>query len=273
MDIQTATVIVFSPTGATRKIVNSIVKGMGITQSAMIDLTSQTIRESPPPTVEGDLVLIGVPVYAEGIPAILIPFLKNLKGQNKPVVLVAVYGNMSVGVALNELRLIAEASGFHVVGAASFIGEHSYSTQESPVSAGRPNNEDLKKAEQFGKMIIDKLHKLNDLSSVALKIPESNKFQLFLKMNLPFNMARVYAKGPIANPDLCNHCGLCAQLCPVGAIDSGTMKVHTNQCLRCCSCVKRCPRHARKMVFRMNLPVPRFLAVKGKIQKEPHLYL
>ncbi len=273
MDIQTATVIVFSPTGATQKIVNSIVKGAGIAQSAMIDLTSQTIRECPNPYVEGDLVLIGVPVYSEGIPAILIPFLKNLKGQNKPVVLVAVYGNMSEGVALNELRSITEASGFHVVGAASFIGEHSFSTQKSPVAAGRPNNEDLKKAEEFGKMIIDKLHKLNDLSSITLKIPESNKLQLLLKMNMHFNMARLYSKGPIVNPDLCNHCGLCAKLCPVGAIDSSTMKVHTKQCLRCCSCVKRCPRHARKMVFRMNLPVSRFLNAKNKIQKEPRIYL
>ncbi len=273
MDIQTATIIVFSPTGATRKIVNTIVKGTGIAQSAMIDLTSQTIRESPPPVIEGDLVLIGVPVYAEGIPAILIPFLKNLKGQNKPVVLVAVYGNMSEGVALNELRLIAETSGFHVVGAGSFIGEHSFSTERSPVALGRPNNDDLKKAKEFGKMIIDKMHKLNDLSSAAPKIPEGNKFQLLLKKNVHFNMARLYAKGPMVNQDLCNHCGSCARLCPVGAIDASTMKVRTKQCLRCCGCVKGCPRHARKMVFRINLPVSRFLNAKGKKQKEPHIYL
>lgn len=56
MDVQTATIIVFSPTGATRKIVDSIVNGMGIAQSAMIDLTSPTILECPPPAVEGDLV-------------------------------------------------------------------------------------------------------------------------------------------------------------------------------------------------------------------------
>ncbi len=273
MDIKTATVVLFSPTGATRKIVDSIVKGMGIAQSKTIDLASQTIRECPPATLEGDLVLIGIPVYAEGIPPILIPFLKNLKGQNKPVVLVAVYGNMSDGVALNELNLIAEASGFHVVGAGSFIGEHSFSTQKSPVAAGRPNDEDLKKAEEFGKRIIDKLHRMNDLSSAVLKIPECNRLQLLLKMSLPFNMARLYAKGPMVNRDLCNKCGLCARLCPVGAIDSRTMKVQTNRCLRCCGCVKGCPRHARKMVFRTNLPVPRLLNAKSKIQKEPRLYL
>jgi ferredoxin/flavodoxin len=273
MDIQTATVIVFSPTGATQKIVNSIVKGMGIAQSAKIDLASQTIRECPPPVVEGDLVVIGVPVYAMGIPAILIPFLKKLKGQNKPVVLVAVYGNISDGVTLNELRLIAEASGFHVAGAGAFIGEHSYSTKRSPVAAGRPNNGDLQKAEEFGKMVIDKLHKLNDINSVALNIPECNKIQLFLKMSLPFNMAKAFAKGPTVDRDICTHCGLCARLCPVDAIDSSTLKVQNGKCLRCSACVKRCPQHARKMVFRMNIPVPRFLTVKSKTQKEPRVYL
>lgn len=87
--------------------------------------------------------LIGVPVYEAGIPGILNSFLTGLKGSNKPVVLIAVYGNMSEGTALNELYSIAHNSGFNVIGAGSFIGEHSFSTEETPIAKGRPDSEDI----------------------------------------------------------------------------------------------------------------------------------
>jgi len=273
MEVQTAAIVVFSPTSTTRRIVDSIVQGAGLRVSSMVDLTSPTVRERAFYPLEGDLVVIGVPVHATGIPALLLPCLRRLQGHNKPAVLVAVYGNMSPGVTLQELRTLAEAASFRVVGAASFVGEHSFSMRETPVAAGRPSQGDLRTAEAFGQQIAAKLMALDDLSSVHLYLPGSRGLLPLLKMSLPFNTSRVYAKTPALDRAYCTRCGLCTRLCPTGAIDRITLRIQEKRCLRCCCCVKRCPRHARKMVFRFNLPVPRLLAFKGKTPREPELYL
>ncbi|MCH5138842.1 hypothetical protein JMF89_16870 [Clostridiaceae bacterium UIB06] len=55
----------------------------------------------------------------------------------------------------NELYSITKKSGFKVAAAGLFIGEHSFSTEETPIAKGRPNYEDLNKAKEFGENIID----------------------------------------------------------------------------------------------------------------------
>lgn len=120
MLIDSITLIYFSPTGTTKEIINSIIKGMGIVNNEIIDLTLPKVTDAGVPLIDGDIVLIGVPVYATGIPNILNSFFTSLKVNNKPVVLIAVYGNMS---------------------------------EETPIAKGRPNNEDLNKAKEFGRNI------------------------------------------------------------------------------------------------------------------------
>ena len=44
-----------------------------------------------------------------------------------------------------------------VIAGATFIGEHSYSTDEHPIAAGRPNDSDLALATEFGTQIIEKI--------------------------------------------------------------------------------------------------------------------
>ena len=100
MLISSITTIYFSPTGTTKMIINSIVKGMGLVNNKIIDLTVPKIRENGVPLIDGDIVLIGVPVYEEKIPEIVYPFLSNLKGNGKPVIFVGVYGNIGDGIVL-----------------------------------------------------------------------------------------------------------------------------------------------------------------------------
>lgn len=90
---------------------------MGIVNNKIIDLTLPKVREACIPLIEGDIVLIGVPVYEERIPEIVYPFLANLKGNEKSIVLVGVYGNIGDGIVLNELDFITQKAGFKVVAA------------------------------------------------------------------------------------------------------------------------------------------------------------
>lgn len=271
MIINSATIIYFSPTGTTKKVINSIIRGMGIASVNTIDLTSYKTRNSVILPIEDDIVLIGVPVYEEGIPKILVPFLTSLKGNNKPVVLIAVYGNICEGTTLNELYNITKNLDFKVIGAGSFIGEHSFSTKEIPVAEGRPNYDDLINIEEFGRNIIKKTTRINYLSYASLKIPKGKKL-LMVKI-LPQNSARIFTKTPVADMNICNRCGVCVNLCPMGAIDRNTLEINEYQCLRCFCCVKKCPKKARKIVYRMKFPVSQVLVSKNKIKKESKIYL
>ena len=271
MLISSVTTIYFSPTGKTKKIINSIVKGMGIVNNKIIDLTLPKVREAGIPVIDGDIVLIGVPVYEEKIPEIVSPFLTNLKGNGKPVVLVGVYGNVGDGIVLNELDFITQKSGFKVVAAGSFIGEHSFSTEEMPIAQNRPNNNDLNKAEEFGKSIMERIQNINNLKDVSLKIPQG-KLPLMAKI-VPKNSARLFTKTPFADMSKCSHCNVCVKLCPMSAIDKETLEIDEEQCLRCFCCVKRCPKKARKIIYKPRFLVSKVLKMKNRIIKEPKLYL
>jgi len=271
MIVSSATIIYFSPTGTTKKIINSIIKGMGIVNNEIIDLTLPKVREAGVPLIDGDIVLIGVPVYATGIPNILKSFLTSLKVSNKPVVLIAVYGNMSEGTTLNELYSITNNSGFNVIGAGSFIGEHSFSTEETPIAKGRPDNEDLNKANEFGRNIMKKIQNINTLSDISLEISQG-KVPLIAKI-LPKNSAKIFAKTPSVDMSKCSHCGICVNLCPMGIIDKDTLAINENQCLHCFCCVKRCPKKARKIRYQPKFIVSKILSIKSKVKKEPKIYL
>jgi len=271
MVISTVATIYFSPTGTTKKVINSVIKGMGIVNNKVIDLTSPKVRNEIAPSIEEDIVLIGVPVYEETIPKMIYPFLTSLIGNKKPVVLVAVYGNIGDGIVLNELNYITKNSGFKVVAAGSFIGEHSFSTKEVPIEEGRPNYEDLSKAEEFGRSIMRKLQKTEDLNDTLLEIPQG-KLPLMAKI-LPKNSARIFTKTPFADMSICNHCGICVKLCPMNAINKDTLKINEDECIRCFCCVKRCPKKARKIIYKPKFLVCKILRAKNKIKKTPRIYL
>ncbi|AKN31331.1 4Fe-4S ferredoxin [Clostridium carboxidivorans P7] len=271
MLISSVTTIYFSPTGTTKKIINSIVKGMGIVNNKIINLTLPKVREAGVPLINGDIVIIGVPVYEERIPKIVYPFLVSLKGNGNPVVLVGVYGNIGDGIVLNELDFIAKKSGLKVVAAGSFIGEHSFSTEEMPIAQNRPNNDDLNRAEEFGKNIMKKIQNIDSLKDISLKIPQG-KLPLMAKI-VPKNSARLFTKTPFVDMSKCSHCNVCAKLCPMSAIDKETLKIDEEQCLRCFCCVKRCPKKARKIIYKPKFLVSKILTIKNRIIKEPKLYL
>jgi ferredoxin/flavodoxin len=269
--VNSAAVIYFSPTGTTKKILYAIAEGMCIDSPKYIDLTLPNARISNASMINEDIAIIGVPVYEERIPKILYPFLASLKSNNKPVVIVAVYGNIGDGIVLNELKTITENSGFKVIAAGSFIGEHSFSTKEVPIAEGRPTQNDLREARNFGQMIRKRIETIDDLKEISLTIPPE-KLPLIAKI-LPENSARMFTKTPYADMSICNGCGVCVKLCPMSAIHKDTLEIDENQCLRCFCCVKECRRKARKIIYKKKLFVSLVLTAKNKEEKKPKKYI
>lgn len=114
--------------------------------------TDLTLDESDTPIeINDSLTVIAAPVYGGRVAPTALQRIKRLKGNNSPAIVVVVYGNRDYEDALLELRDTAVSLGFTPLAAGAFIGEHSYSTAEMPVAAGRPDDKDLQIASQFGK--------------------------------------------------------------------------------------------------------------------------
>lgn len=185
--------------------------------------------------------------------------------------MVCVYGNITDGITLNELYKITENNGFKVIAAGSFIGEHSFSTKELPRSKGRPNYEDLSRAEIFGAEIAEKLKRIDKITDVHIKIPEG-KIELMAKV-VTKNSARMFTKQPMVDKSICNDCGACVYFYSMAAINQDTLDINEDKCIRCFACVKRCAKKARKIIYKKKLLVTNVLRFKSRVKREVKTYL
>lgn len=271
MNITKATSIFFSPTGTTRKICMEIIKGLGINDPQVIDLTQPSTRQNPLPDISGDIVILGMPVYEERIPKVVMPCIEKLVGNDKLIILIALYGNVGEGIVLKQLNMITSKAGFRIIAAASFIGEHSFSNKIVQVSKGRPNKEDLEKAKQFGERILGKIKVLSNVSSIRNLLISGN-LPIMARL-LPQDSSRMFTREPEVIHEKCTNCGICVKKCPNNAINPSTLVINSEKCLRCFSCVRVCRFEARKIILKKKWLVTRFLTKVNQQQKQPNFYL
>lgn len=131
----------FSPTGGGEKIAKAIRRGMG-----------ESLDEGIVPYI------FVVPVYGGHMPAIAKEHFADVHAtDDRPAVLAVVYGNRAFEHALTDLETFVRERGFCPIAAGAFVCEHSYSTAETPIAAGRPDAADLQAAEDFGRQVRAKL--------------------------------------------------------------------------------------------------------------------
>ncbi len=265
MNIESAKLIYFSPTGTTRRIVEAVALGAEIADIERVDLTppnarTRTVGIHDRPTI------IGSPVYAGRLPSAMVARFRQVRARNAPAVIVVVYGNRAYDDALLELKDLVLEAGFEPVAAAAFIGEHSFSTDAAPIAVGRPDADDLGKAAEFGKMITDKMRIVPSVdAAVPLRVP--GKF--------PYKPgSAISGISPITRQSECTACEACALACPAGAITvKGTVLTDSNACIRCCACVKACSTGARVMEEPRLRQIADQLSINCRQRKEPELYL
>ena len=231
----------FSPTGTTEKIVTGIAEKIaenygGEIAINNIDFTLPKARERTYSFDKDTLVIAGVPVYAGRVPNVLLKFLNTISGNGATAVAVVLYGNRHYDDALIEFKDILEADGFNVIAGGAFIGEHSFSTT---LAGNRPDAQDMAAAADFTVKIVDKLKAPRKIPGVAVRgnIPYREYYRPMDQNGNPVSILKVTPK---TNSD-CIDCKLCAEVCPMGTIDSEDVSKITGICIKCCACIKKCP--------------------------------
>lgn len=279
-EYDTTHLVFFSPTHTSAKIARAVGEGLGMGRRIETDLT---LDESDKPIeITNALTVIAAPVYGGRLAPVALQRLNRLRGNNAPAILIAVYGNRDYEDALIELRDTAVELGFTPLSAGAFIGEHSYSTTNMPIAAGRPDASDLQIAFQFGQDSLNKLIEKTAVTSPELQAACKLKSlggklsillsSFFIKGTSPYKIVQAGKPACPVCTEACFVCGECVEVCPTHAIsiskDGSQIKTDINRCIKCCACVKECPNEAR--VF--HTPFAAILHEKFNTRREPELF-
>ena len=272
MNINRIVRIFFSPTHTTKKVIDAITNGLGINNHKTINLNRlEKRRNFYYKARPGEALILGIPVYEERIPDLLYPVLAKLNGQGQPMIVVTNYGNICAGIALKQLYKMMKKQGFKIIAAAHFIGEHSFSSEDIKVAAGRPDKEDLSKATLLGQQIKEKMSQFND----SIDLPELSIHGKLLLMGkvLPKHSENIFTYPPKLIISQCHYCLKCLKACPVNAINPENLTTRDRLCIRCFACVKFCPHNARKIMYKKPILVKTVLKNKGQKRQEPEIFI
>lgn len=243
--------IIFSPTGGTEKVAHML-GGQWSDNTVKIDLSDAKTDFAKCVIDKEDQVLIAMPSFGGRAPAVAVERLKQIAGNGAKCTLVCVYGNRAYEDTLVEMEDAAKECGFRVVAAVAAVAEHSILPQ---YATGRPDASDEAQLADFATRIAGKDSEITSLPG-----------------NRPYKKSGGAGLVPKPTKD-CVKCGLCAEKCPVQAIDRASFAADPKLCIGCMRCVKQCPKNARKVNGMMVSAAAMAIKKACSVKKENELYL
>lgn len=248
--------IYFSPTGGTEKVAGILAKGLA-DETEIIDLTDPDKDLSSVAIGSGDIALIAVPSFGGRVPATAAERISAIDGNGARAVLVCVYGGRAYEDTLIELRDLAVDAGFKVIAAVSAVAEHSIARS---FAKGRPDKQDISSLKECS-------------TSIADKISRGDDSEPHVPGNTPYKKYGVLKITPFPDED-CVKCMLCAEKCPVQAIDKkDPADVDEDVCISCMRCISVCPHSARKVKREPLEKLEKMLTKACRERKECELFI
>jgi len=233
--------VYFSPMGNTKVIVMGLASRVSSLINAKggcfsINFTPPAIRQKPLAFSTEDIVVFGVPVYAGRVPNVLLKYLNSVQGNGATAIAIVAYGHRAYDDALIELSDILVEQEFKVIGGGAFLVEHSLSRV---LAQNRPDASDMAVIDGFANRLAEKL--TEKIATGAVDIKGNRPYRsYYAPVNRDGSLVRIKTFKPITNSS-CINCKLCAQICPMEAIDLENVARIPGICIKCGACIKKCP--------------------------------
>ncbi|MDR1409715.1 MAG: EFR1 family ferrodoxin [Oscillospiraceae bacterium] len=235
-------ILYFSLTGNTKLACEYISQ-----KTAGIDFEIFNMRDSCPNL--SDYQIVGFATFASEfkVAAYVRSFIGNMKMiKDKPAFVFTTYGRDN-GCATRVLADMLSDKGFRIV------AEHSLNTPENypPIirkehgHVDNPTPEQMASFDRFIKDLADVCKQIDSgLNIKSITIPAELRYRIMSKISSRKMMQSMMGNKQV-DKALCIKCGLCAAVCPYGAISaSGYPTFDESKCVGCFACYNRCPKKA-----------------------------
>ena len=260
MNIRRVCAVYFSPAGSTRRLTATLAHAFAESFDApmeVVDITLPAAREETHAFGEGDLVVCGSPTYAGKLPNKILPYWKEgLAGNGALAVALVTFGNRAYDNSLAELCACLAADGFHIAGAGAFACRHVFS---ETLGAQRPDALDFAELAKFGAATAVRIAKAYE-PPAAPEVPGDADAPYYTPCGTD-GEPKVFLKAKPKTSESCTRCGVCAALCPMGAIDPDDVCSVPGLCVKCHACVRECPVGAK------YFDDPAFLSHKAMLEQ------
>lgn len=243
MEIRKVWAVYYSATGTTDRAVNTLAEEL----ASQLELPLERVPFTRPAerardyafTAE-DLVVAGSPTYAGRMPNKIMPdFRRALRGGGALAAGIVMFGNRNYDNALAELCAVLADGGFRLIGAGAFVGRHAFTDK---LGEGRPDWDDKAALRDFAGKIAAKV-RAGDLTVPA--VPGDPDAPYYVPKGLDGQPVKFLQAKPRTDLGRCTHCGACARLCPMGAINPQNETEVPGTCIKCQCCVRKCTKHAK----------------------------
>lgn len=245
MKIKRVCALYFSATGNTEKVVTTVAETLAEKWAVPVErfsFTRPTEREKDYAFTDADFAVVGAPTYAGKLPNKILPeFKARLHGNGALAAALVTFGNRSYDNSLAELCVLLEENDFHTVAGGAFVSRHAFT---DALAASRPDFEDRRELQTFAAAIADKVNDLTDIPA-ALAVPGDAAAPYYVPKGIDGQPARFLKAKPLTDPGKCTGCGVCARVCPMGAIAPDDVFSVPGTCIKCHACVCRCTKHAK----------------------------
>lgn len=231
----------FSATGNTKKVANTIKNTLNENNVSVgqLDITSHENRQRRISLREYDAVIFGFPIYSLRAPRICREWLEKLDGKGKTCSVFFTYGGFGKEPAHYYMKEALEKRDFNLVSTAEFLGAHTFNYSGWRAAVGRPNESDLKIAEEYTIKTLERFKNKEIKTVSSFEKPMFTSEQLDQAEKYRF---KLITQLPTRKDQSCSMCMLCENLCPTQSMNA--LKGEADSaCIGCFRCIANCPDH------------------------------